>query len=176
MGASTGLSLDVYGLSATQVLILSVILNPEPLLQRFKSLTRTHIAQFLGKNFDEIHACFNDKLLDAIFDATTYNLRLHKASIDEAMIASDMIPNSYGNPDRKLYYSLIGGIREPGKQAEDSVSRETKMNAVMAFMDKFQQGRSMKEVLNGRSKRGSTGTSGSPGSDNAPAKGAGESA
>jgi hypothetical protein len=176
MGIS-GLSLQAYSLSALQVLILSVILNPEPCLKRYNSISRTHIALFLDRPIEEVHAAMNEKLLDAIFDATTYNLRMQKAQIDAALLASASQPNGYGFSDRKLYYSLIAAVHPSEKPTDGNVSREAKLQALLEFAEKHNI-KGMKGTLNGRnagSKRNGNAGSGRTGEEDGQTQGTGVS-
>jgi hypothetical protein len=142
---------NVYGLTAAQALILAVILNPDTCIDRHGDLSRIHIAQFLGLKFEEVQNAFDDNLINAIYAASTYHLRLHRARVDSALIKSASLPSSFGFSDRKLYYQLIGDLRKEGRPAElpgmKGLSREQKIESIVRTVERLKSGIA-KELFN----------------------------
>lgn len=148
---------EVYGITATQGLIIALLTSRAMLEEFFKkyiTLSRENIAKFLELRLVDVEQAFNDRLADTLWDECVLNLRNSRSVVDAALISAAMIPNGYGNSDRKLYYELIGATGKRGApETKRNLSREEKLELISKNLSRIVEHNIRKDLFNGRRKR-----------------------
>jgi hypothetical protein len=136
-----------------QALIFNLLsYPPQTFSARYKSLSRTNIAEFLGLSVLQVAQVFDSpSFLDELYSNALGSLHIHRASVDSVLLESAKMAGRYGAADRKLYYQMLGALDGKAKKPEgrgvSALSREQKEKAVMAYFSKFSKQLKSKELL-----------------------------